>query len=287
MTWHPIFLLSSALCIAGSSNAVRNDFSGHGFGHMEKFYRAWEQKQKLSTKKKWFVRALCQRLWKENYRILCTRSVLLNLMQKVRKKKALTPKDKSFLKHACAYYKVSHWKYLINRMDIVPISMAIAQSIQECGWGRSLGCVTKNAYFGMTKGKVCYQYDSPEQSVQAYVRTLNTHRGYTQFRVKRSIMRKRQQELLGCALVNELRPYCTDPRYPKIIQHIVQKYRLSVFDLMMGTTHRSMVLHNMRHQQENAFREYCYALARRPEGITIFAQALWIGICQNFSKLFT
>ena len=140
---------------------------------------------------------------------------------------------------------------------------------------------------GMTKGNVCYQYDTPEQSVRAYVRTLNTHKGYEKFRVKRRIMRERQQELLGYALVNELHTYCTDPRYPKIIQYIVQKYCLSVFDLMMGSTHRNMVVNDIRHQQESAFRQRCYTLAQRPEGVKILAQALWMGIYQNFSKLFT
>ena len=142
MTWHHIFLLNAGLFIPSYASAATNNFSGH----VEKTYRAWERKQKISQKKKWFVRVLCQRLWKENYHILRTRLILLNVKHKTRKKKSLTAKDKAFLKQACAYYKVSHWKYLINRMDVVPISMAIAQSIQECGWGRSSGCTTKNAY---------------------------------------------------------------------------------------------------------------------------------------------
>ncbi|PPE03742.1 glucosaminidase domain-containing protein [Holospora curviuscula] len=282
MTWHQIFLLSTGAFIIPSSSNARDNFAIN----IENTYRAWEQKQSLSQRKKDFVRVLCWRLWKENYHILCTRLALLNVIRKTRNKKLLTSKEKLFLKQACKYYKVSNWKYLIDRMDVVPISMAIAQSIQECGWGKSLGCVRKNSYFGMTKGNVCYKYDTPEQSVRAYVRTLNTHKGYETFRAKRRIMRERRQDLLGRTLVQELNTYCTDPKYPKIIHYIVQKYRLSVFDLMVGSVHRSMVVNQTRYQKEKEFRAHCCTLAQRPEGVKILAHALWIEIYQNFSKLF-
>ncbi|GAJ46048.1 protein bax [Holospora elegans E1] len=199
----------------------------------------------------------------------------------------MTPQEKKFLRKACEYYKVSDWRYLVDRIDVIPISMAVAQSIQECGWGKSLGCLKKNAYFGMTKGKECYQYSTPERSVQAYVRTLNTHKGYKNFRAIRRMMRERNQELLGCILVKELYSYCQDPGYPKIIQYIVKKYRLSVFDLMMENMHRCMVKNNRFRQEDLDFKQYCFHLAKHSEGVKVLAKVLWKKIYKNFSELFS
>ena len=208
---------------------------------LEKTYALWSKQQCLSRDKKAFIYKMSLNLWLENCRILCKRLWLGTLIEKDRKRKRLTAQERKLLQEECTYYKVSHWKHLVNRMDVVPISMAIAQSIQECGWGRSSSCLKKNAYFGMCRKGVCQAYDDLLQSVRAYLRTLNTHRSYAQFREKRRIMRERRQDLLGSVLIHELRAYCADVGYGKLIHRIIRKYRLPIFDLMLGKMYRVQI----------------------------------------------
>ncbi|ETZ07316.1 protein bax [Holospora obtusa F1] len=252
----------------------------------EKIYHMWEKKQRLSYDKKSFIRTMYWKIWKENYRILYARMILLNMIRKNHQKKKLTFKEKVFLNQACKYYKVSSWKNLLNRMDVIPISMALAQSIQECGWGRSFSCLNKNAYFGMmSTGKKCHRYHTPEHSVQAYIRTLNTHRGYKKFRAIRQMMRERNQDLRGYILINELYSYCEDPNYPKIIQKIARKYHLFIFDLMIENAYRHVLVSDLNSKKIFEFKQRCFDLAKHPKGAHFLAQMLWTKICENFSKV--
>lgn len=272
MTWFQLLSIS-ALCISFSAWGKQENICAD----LEKTYTIWAGKQRFSSNKKQFIRVMSWGVWQENYRILKSRLLLSAITEKYHKKKQLTTEEKAFLKHACAYYKVSNWKYLCDRMDVVPISMAVAQSIQECGWGKSSGCVNKNAYFGMSRSGVCHQYNTLEHSIRAYVRTLNTHRGYVSFRTKRRIMREREQNILGVALVQELRCYCTDSGYTTLIQYIIRKYRLSVFDLMMSNIYRDQL------SQESVKRNIL-ELTKHTQGTKIVAQALWGSIYEKLSN---
>ena len=61
-------------------------------------------------------------------------------------------------------------------------------------------------------------------SVKAYIVNLNTHRGYKSFRVKRSELRKKNQQLSGIKLIHELENYAeTGKEYTKILEKIIQQ----------------------------------------------------------------
>ena len=97
------------------------------------------------------------------------------------------------------------------RMDIVPVSLAIAQAAKETGWGTSRFAIEGNALFGQwtwsgegikpagidsedSKHKVM-KFKVLKASVRAYQRNLNTHGSYKKFRSERANMRDNEEEL--------------------------------------------------------------------------------------------
>ncbi|VTN12546.1 Mannosyl-glycoprotein endo-beta-N-acetylglucosaminidase [Raoultella terrigena] len=53
------------------------------------------------------------------------------------------------------------------------------------------------------------QFDSVEQSVQAYVTNLNTHPAYKSFRTSRAQLRKTDQEVTASTMIHKLKGYST------------------------------------------------------------------------------
>ena len=88
---------------------------------------------------------------------------------------------------------------LLERVDIVPASLVLAQSANESGWGTSRFAVEANNYFGIW----CFSsgcglkprsrddgmthevasYGSVQQGVTAYMHNINTHGAYRDLRM--------------------------------------------------------------------------------------------------------
>lgn len=109
------------------------------------------------------------------------------------------------------------------RVDIVPISLVLAQAAEESGWGTSRFAIEGNALFGQWdysgKGMKPKNYrkelgnygvarfDSPKDSVAGYMRNLNTHRSYQRLRESRAYQRKQGQVINGFELARTLDKY--------------------------------------------------------------------------------
>ena len=131
-------------------------------------------------------------------------------------------------------------------MDIVPVSLAIAQAAKESGWGTSRFAIEGNALFGQWtwsgEGIKPAGIDSEEKhkvmkfkvlkaSVRAYQRNLNTHGSYKQFRSARANMRDSDVELDSLILADFLDKYAaTGKEYTKIIKQIIKQNNLQDFD---------------------------------------------------------
>ncbi len=112
---------------------------------------------------------------------------------------------------------------LLRRVDVIPVSLAIAQAAEESGWGTSRFAQTGNALFGQwtvasdigivpedrEEGMThkIKAFDNLAQSVAAYMRNLNTHRAYREFRAKRVTQRTWGDPLDGRALAGTLLRY--------------------------------------------------------------------------------
>ena len=131
-------------------------------------------------------------------------------------------------------------------MDVVPVSLCIAQSAKETGWGTSRFALEGNALFGQwtwsgegikpaaadndATHKVM-KFNILKSSVRAYQRNLNTHSGYGQFRLARAELRDNKRNLDSLILANYLDKYAeTGKEYVKIIKKIIIQNNLTDFD---------------------------------------------------------
>ena len=201
--------------------------------------------QSTKEKKKLFLEIILPLVLEENNRIKLDRKKLFTILNKNNNSKNeirwLNKKFKQYgvMKKDLATLKV--------RMDVVPVSLALAQAAKETGWGTSRFAIEGNALFGQwtwsgegikpagadseeTTHKVM-KFKVLKASVRAYQRNLNTHNSYREFRSARAIMRDNDEELNSLILANYLDKYAaTGKDYTVIIKKIIQQNSLRDFD---------------------------------------------------------
>ncbi|HPF69386.1 MAG TPA: glucosaminidase domain-containing protein [Candidatus Krumholzibacteria bacterium] len=112
---------------------------------------------------------------------------------------------------------------LMQRVDAVPTSLALAQAAVESGWSTSRFADLGNALFGQwtwgddgitpqeQRGHLgdykIKAFATPEQSIAAYMRNLNTHPSYADFRAEREQLRGGDEKLIGASLARALVSY--------------------------------------------------------------------------------
>jgi Bax protein len=136
---------------------------------------------------------------------------------------------------------------LLERVDLVPVSLALAQAAIESGWGTSRFAQHGNALFGQRtygdrdaglkpSGVVdadfrVRSFPDPANSVAAYLRSLNTHPAYAAFRRKRAEMRESGAVLDAHALAATLTRYSErGAAYVADVRTVMQTNRLKSFD---------------------------------------------------------
>ena len=199
-----------------------------------------------STKKKksLFIKIVLPLILEENNRIIVDRKKLFKILNK----NMNSDTEKKWLNSKFKQYGVLNkdTSTLKVRMDIVPVSLAIAQAAKESGWGTSRFAIEGNALFGQWtwsgEGIKPAGIDSEEKhkvmkfkvlkaSVRAYQRNLNTHGSYKQFRSERANMRDSDVELDSLILADFLDKYAaTGKEYTKIIKQIIKQNNLQDFD---------------------------------------------------------
>lgn len=112
---------------------------------------------------------------------------------------------------------------ILNRLDIIPLDLALAQAAIETGWGTSRFALEGNSLFGQwtfqsTGGIKPSERESDAKhfvasfpdlrgSVRAYMRNLNTGRAYSKFRIIRAQLRAEGKPLQGEVLARYLQRY--------------------------------------------------------------------------------
>ncbi|MGG7858717.1 protein bax [Klebsiella aerogenes] len=174
-----------------------------------------------TPRKKAFLRTVMPYITKQNQAITADRNWLVSKQYDGR----WSPSERARLKDIASRYKVKWsgntrripWNSLLERVDIIPNSMVATMAAAESGWGTSKLARVNNNLFGMKCGggncrgamKGYSQFESVEQSVQAYVRNLNTHPAYSSFRKSRAQLRKTDQEVTASAMIHKLKGYST------------------------------------------------------------------------------
>jgi Bax protein len=136
---------------------------------------------------------------------------------------------------------------LQQRVDIVPRSLVLVQAAKESGWGTSRFALQGNNLFGQR----CYSqgcgiapaglqpgavfgvatFGSVNASVASYVRNLNTHPQYEEFRRQRRALRDAELALTGITLADSLVDYSErGEEYVAEIKALIRQNGLESYD---------------------------------------------------------
>ncbi len=217
--------------------------------YFTQFPKDLDEIKDTKLKKETFIKIVLPLVVAENDKILDDKMKL----KRITSKKMTTDKEKSWLRLKLREYKVknSDISELNKRMDIIPVSIALAQAAKESGWGTSRFALEGNAIFGqwtwtgqgiepLNKGKneghKILRFPILRASVKAYKNNLNTHKGYSEFREKRHSIRKRNKSIRGLDLTDTLDRYAqTGKEYTQILEQIIKQNDLSDFEAVQLT----------------------------------------------------
>jgi Bax protein len=198
------------------------------------------------TKKKreLFIKIILPLILDENEKIINDRKKLFKILGK----NFNTVGERVWLKRRFKEYKIEDQDLakLKMRMDIIPVSLAIAQAANESGWGTSRFALEGNALFGQwtwSKKGISPKNKDPDQShkilqfqilkasVRAYKNNLNTHNAYQEFREARAKLRQNEDRIDGLELAKYLKNYAAiGEKYVTIIEGIIENNSLTDFD---------------------------------------------------------
>ncbi|MDA3833400.1 MAG: glucosaminidase domain-containing protein [Spirochaetales bacterium] len=214
----------------------------------------WQETSEALTvakKKELFFRLLTPLVLHANDVIAQDRNRLLTLGTDFQ---ALSAADQIWALDLARQYKIikaettslsqAHMTLLHNRVDIIPVSLALAQGAEESGWGTSRFAVLGNSLFGQWdfSGKGIKperqrkelgdyglaRFDTPLDSVMAYMLNLNTHRAYKGLRDYRAVLRSQGKGVTGYKLATKLDKYSErGMKYVEGLHGIMQVNRLA------------------------------------------------------------
>ena len=200
--------------------------------------------ENTKKRKNLFIQIVLPLILEENNRIRVDRRKLFSILNKnINSNVEKRWINKKFKQYGVVNKDLSTLKI---RMDMVPVSLAIAQSAKETGWGTSRFALEGNALFGQwtwegegikpsgadtnSTHKVM-KFKVLKASVRAYIRNLNTHRSYRSFRRERAEQRDNFEKFNSLELANHLDKYAeTGKEYVKILKQIIKQNSLTDFD---------------------------------------------------------
>lgn len=207
--------------------------------------KGWTEIKDIPKKKNLFIKTLLPMILYANEEILQKRELLTTLMEKKEAGKDLSFNEQKWVETLALDYKgdTENLKDLLSRVDIIPTSLALAQAIEESGWGTSYFVRKGNALFGQVswtrgmpprtnpKGVKTRDFNSLLESVQSYAHNLNTHSAYSNFRKLRAKQRATKGQLDGFGLTRTLIKYSERrKKYIKNLQKIIDKNNLREFE---------------------------------------------------------
>lgn len=182
----------------------------------------------VKERKKAFFEYLTPFVMEKNSLILKDRERLYALLKSNKKLSAKNKKWISTLRKdhrlkALENYSKDDIKTLLNRLDIIPASLVLAQAANESAWGTSRFATKGNNYFGQwcfrkgcglvpesrdeDAGHEVRKFNDARESVFAYIDNLNTNPAYKKLRASRAQLRENKEIVTGLALVHGLEHY--------------------------------------------------------------------------------
>jgi Bax protein len=212
------------------------------------------QKIPVAVKKELFYRAIVPMVLLANELIMEDRKELVAISETLNKGKTLNAERQSQLQALALKYGLQdvaplkkQVTALLERVDVIPPSLALGQTAYESGYGTSRFAVEGNALFGQwtfsgdgmkpkehraSKGNYgVAAYDWPFDSVRSYMQNLNTHSAYQKLRDKRLSLRKQGKDVTGVALAETLDKYSErGMEYVKTLKSIINVNGLAITD---------------------------------------------------------
>ena len=203
----------------------------------------------VNERKKLFINTLLPIIYSENLKILEDRKKILDWWNESQGENFSRDFWPSWLFELSEKYETSDSNLgnLLIKVDIIPISMALAQAAIESGWGTSRYLREGNAIYGQytfekDKGIRPERRESNEkffikrfsnlsESTRSYFKNINTHRAYDDFREERKKLRMNGVKLSGVKLVKFLTSYSERrDEYVKDVENIIQSNNFMKFD---------------------------------------------------------
>ena len=200
--------------------------------------------ENVKKRKEFFIQIILPLILEENKNINLDRRRLFSIINKSNN----SSNEKSWLEKKYRQYGIPSrdLSILKKRMDVVPVSLAIAQAAKETGWGTSRFAQQGNALFGQwtwsgeglkpkdaekSQGHKVMRFNVLQASVRAYQRNINTHSSYEDFRSARAELRDLGKPLDSMILSTYLDKYAeTGDEYVKVLQKIIKQNNLKDFD---------------------------------------------------------
>ena len=165
--------------------------------------------QDVPTKKKLFYLVTLPLIYNSNISIMQERRMVINIEKKFARKE-LNKNETDEIIRLSKKYKLDYsdintklFRKLKQRINIIPVSLALGQAIIESGWGQSRFATEGNALYGQwttsedkgiipqdrdeDKTHAVLKFKNLSESVEAYMFNINTHQAYYNFRVIRRI----------------------------------------------------------------------------------------------------
>lgn len=213
----------------------------------------------VAGKKRTFFRMVLPHVLEENDRLLDERRFVEEARSKLAGGTVLDEAESRRLAGLAALYRVKGWKKmlgaeagelasrLLEKVDAIPPSLALAQAAIESGWGTSRFARLGNNLFGQWrfdgKGGIVPEgraegatytvadYADLGESVAAYMKNLNTLWAYEDLRTARAALRSRGARPDGWTLASGLLRYSERKEaYVEEVRAIIKSNGLSSFD---------------------------------------------------------
>ena len=209
----------------------------------------------LAAKKQAFIATLLPIIDEENRRLTALRAQLVSLLGKLETQGELNASEQQQLRKLASHYRIERDPLedqqartaLLQKIDIIPASLALAQAVNESAWGESRFALEANNLFGIWtydpdkgikplrreegKNHLVRIFDDYGDSVRYYMHTLNSHPAYDELRRRRQQLRDTSQVIDGHQLAAGLEKYSAKGKaYIALIQGLIERNRWAVLD---------------------------------------------------------
>ncbi len=214
------------------------------------FDASYQKIKDTKRKKAAFISIMLPKIHQANYKIIQERHFIESFFKKVIfLNSSRSRKDIEKLFKLAQKYKIKDVydvKAYLKRIDLIPVSLVLAQGALESAWGKSRFAREANNIFGqwtyqskglVPKNRVAGKrhkikiFDSIGDSIEAYMLNLNRNKAYKKFRNKREKETHLRHIFTGIAAADTMEKYSgIGKEYNEILKKMIRKNRFEQFD---------------------------------------------------------